>query len=192
MNEETCPNTRLFELLQAAPEGLSEYELLLRLSRWQGAEERLPTDTLELFRTHFLLFHTLYRLRDQLHAEQLAVLQISPLCIRLLPYQAGESALSEKDPLREYYLDLSHLRDTDADDVQKLLGAFWVRLQGGDEKQSALAVFELEAHNGNLDLTIIRQRYRQLVSIHHPDRGGSTQQLQSINQAMETLRRYYR
>ncbi|KIP96679.1 MULTISPECIES: DNA-J related domain-containing protein [Pseudomonas] len=192
MNEETCPNTRLFELLQAAPEGLSEYELLLRLSRWQGAEERLPTDTLELFRTHFLLFHTLYRLRDQLHAEQLAVLQISPLCIRLLPYQAGESALSEKDPLREYYLDLSHLRDTDADDVQKLLGAFWVRLQGGDEKQSALAVFELEAHNGNLDLTIIRQRYRQLVSIHHPDRGGSTQQLQSINQAMETLQRYYR
>lgn len=192
MNEENAPNTRLLELLQAAPEGLSEYELLLRMSRWQGAEERLPTDTLELFRSHFLLFHTLYRLRDQLYAEQRALLQISPLCIRLLPYQAGESALSEKDPLREYYLDLTHLRDTDADDVQKLLGAFWVRLQGGDEKQSALAVLELDAHSGDLDLSIIRQRYRQLVSIHHPDRGGSTQQLQSINHAMETLQRYYR
>ncbi|UCJ15081.1 molecular chaperone DnaJ [Pseudomonas sp. MM211] len=192
MNEENTPNTRLLELLQTAPEGLSEYELLLRLNRWQGAEERLPTDTLELFRSHFLLFHTLYRLRDQLAAEQRALLQISPLCIRLLPYQAGESALSEKDPLREYYLDLTHLRDTDTDDVQKLLGAFWVRLQGGEEKQSALAVLELDAHSGELDLSIIRQRYRQLVSIHHPDRGGSTQQLQSINHAMETLQRYYR
>lgn len=192
MNEETTPAAQLLELLHAAPEGLSEYQLLLRLSRRQGSAERLPSDTLELFRTHFLLFHTLYRLRDQLHAEHLALLQISPLRIRLLPYQAGENALSESDPLREYYLDLDHLRDTGAEDVQKLLEAFWIRLQGGEEKQSALAVLELDTHTGELDLSIIRQRYRQLVSRHHPDRGGSTQQLQSINHAMETLQRYYR
>lgn len=188
MNDETSPAAQLLELLHAAPEGLSEYQLLLRLSR----TERLPSDTLELFRAHFLLFHTLYRLRDQLHAEHLALLQISPLCIRLLPYQAGESALSENDPLREYYLNLDHLRDTGAEDVQKLLEVFWIRLLGGEEKQSALAVLELDTHTGELDLSIIRQRYRQLVSRHHPDRGGSTQRLQSINHAMETLQRYYR
>lgn len=192
MNEELDPTSQLLELLQASPEGLSEYELLLRLSRWQGSDERLPADALELFRTHFLLFHTLYRLRDQLHAHGRAMLQISPLCIRLLPYQAGESALSENDPLREYYLDLNQLRDTGAQDVQKLLGNFWMRLQGGEEKQAALAVLELDAHDGELDLALIRQRYRQLVSVHHPDRGGSTQRLQSINHAMETLQRYYR
>ncbi|SDF06627.1 DNA-J related domain-containing protein [Phytopseudomonas seleniipraecipitans] len=192
MNEEIAPTPQLLELLEAAPEGLSEYELLLRLSRWQGADERLPTDPLELFRTHFLLFHTLYTLRDQLHGQGSALLQISPLCIRLLPYQEGERALSENDPLRDYYLDLTQLRDTGAEDVHKLLGNFWMRLQGGEEKQLALAALELDPQGGELDLATIRQRYRQLVSVHHPDRGGSTQHLQRINHAMETLQRYYR
>ncbi|SDH40549.1 DNA-J related protein [Pseudomonas flavescens] len=192
MNDAIPPCPPLLELLQAAPEGLSEYELLLRLSRWHGTPERLPSVPLELFRTHFLLFHTLYRLRDQLHAERVALLQVSPLCIRLLPYHAGASALSERDPLRDYYLDLDHLRSTDAEDVQQLLGAFWVRLQGGEEKQSALATLELDSHATDLNLSIIKQRYRQLVSLHHPDRGGCTQHLQRINHAMETLQRYYR
>jgi hypothetical protein len=31
-----------------------------------------------------------------------------------------------------------------------------------------------------------------MVSEHHPDRGGSTERLQSINLAMEILERYYR
>lgn len=192
MNDEIDPTGQLLELLKAAPQGLSEYELLLRLSRWQGADERLPADPLELFRTHFLLFHTLYTLRDQLHAQGQAVLQITPLCIRLLPYQPGENALGENDPLRAYYLDLNQLRDTDADDVHAMLGHFWMRLQGGEEKQAALAILELDAQGTGLDLATIRQRYRQLVSLHHPDRGGSTQRLQRINEAMETLQRYYR
>ena len=192
MNQDTLPGGRLLHLLEASPDGLSEYELLLRLSRWEGRDERLPSDTLELFRSHFLLFHTLYRLRDRLHAERQASLQISPLCIRLLPYQAAESALSEREPLRDYYLDLNHLRDTGADDVDKMLGAFWMRMQGGEDKQQALATLELDEQQGVLDLAVIRQRYRQLVSLHHPDRGGCTQRLQRINSAMETLQRYYR
>ncbi len=40
-------------------------------------------------------------------------------------------------------------------------------------------------------MPIIKYRYRQLVSQHHPDRGGSTSRLQSINLAMEILQRYY-
>ncbi|TWD99336.1 DnaJ-like protein [Pseudomonas sp. AG1028] len=192
MNQETLPGSRLLDLLEAAPEGLSEYELMLRLSRWQGRDERLPSDTLELFRSHFLLFHTLYRLRDELHAAGRASLEISPLCIRLLPYQAAESALSEPEPLREYYLDLTHLRDTGAEDVEQMLGAFWVRLHGAEDRQQALAALEFDEQAGELDLSVIRQRYRQLVSLHHPDRGGCTQRLQRINSAMETLQRYYR
>ena len=38
---------------------------------------------------------------------------------------------------------------------------------------------------------MIKHRYRQLVSLHHPDRGGNTARLQSINKAMEILERYY-
>jgi DnaJ-domain-containing protein 1 len=149
------------------------------------------TDKLVLFRTHFLLFNALYRLRDQLWREQSGFLQISPLCIQILPYQAGSAELSEHDPLRDYYLDLSQLSDTDERDVEKLLASFWTRMQGGEEKVAALELFELTEGSQQLDLATIKYRYRQLVSQHHPDRGGSTSRLQSINKAMEILERYY-
>ncbi len=61
-------------------------------------------------------------------------------------------------------------------------------MQGSEEKAAALALFELE---GAVDYPAIKLRYRQLVSQHHPDRGGSTARLQSINKAMEILQRYY-
>ncbi|WP_263146458.1 DNA-J related domain-containing protein [Pseudomonas sp. RIT-PI-AD] len=182
------------ELLDATPEGLSEYALIQRLKARHSTH--IPhcglDDKLVLFRTHFLLFNALYRLRDRLWGEGRAHLSISPLCVRLLPFQPGTANLSERDPLRDYYLDLRHLRETSERDVEKLMESFWSRMQGGDEKQAALALFELDERSRRLDLTLIKQRYRQLVSLHHPDRGGSTARLQSINLAMEILQRYYR
>ena len=144
-----------------------------------------------LFRTHFLLFNALYRLRDQLWQQRTHLLQISPLSIRLLPYQTGSAALSERDALRDYYLDMSNLQSTDERDVERLLTSFWTRMQGGEEKQAALELFELSDER-TIDLPRIKLRYRQMVSEHHPDRGGSTERLQSINLAMEILQRYYR
>lgn len=196
MNDDLDPSQDLadqvLQLLQAAPEGMAEYALIQQLkSRRSGHLPNLPlTDKLVLFRTHFLLFNALYRLRDRLWQAQTHLLEISPLCIRLLPYQAGSSALSERDELRDYYLDMSHLQSTDERDVERLLTSFWTRMQGGDEKQAALELFELN-NKRTLDLPRIKQRYRQMVSLHHPDRGGSTERLQSINLAMEILERYY-
>ena len=196
MNDDLDPSQDLAEqvlqLLQNAPGGLAEYALIQQLkSRHSGHLPNLPlTDKLVLFRTHFLLFNALYRLRDRLWQEQTHLLEISPLCIRLQPYRAGSSALSERDELRDYYLDMSHLQSTDERDVERLLTSFWTRMQGGDEKQAALELFELN-NERPLDLPRIKQRYRQMVSLHHPDRGGSTERLQSINLAMEILERYY-
>ncbi len=110
--------------------------------------------------------------------------------MQLQPWHSGGEGLAEHDPLRDYYLNLNNLRDTTERDVEKLLASFWTRMQGGDEKRAALELFEL---NGDqpLNLAAIKLRYRQLVSQHHPDRGGSTERLQSINLAMEILERYY-
>lgn len=197
MNDELNPADdlaqQLHQLLQASPAGLGEYQLIQQLKdRHCTHIPHLPlTDKLVLFRTHFLLFNALYRLRDQLWAEQAAFVQISPLCIQLLPYQAGSAELSEHDPLRDYYLDLSQLSATDERDVEKLLASFWTRMQGGEEKIAALELFELAEGPQLLTLATIKHRYRQLVSQHHPDRGGSTTRLQSINKAMEILERYY-
>jgi DnaJ-domain-containing protein 1 len=118
-------------------------------------------------------------------------LLISALHIQLLPYQPGSHELTEHDPLRDYYLDLSHLEQIRAQDVTRLLQSFWTRLHSADDKQAALELFELSENSTPLDLSAIKHRYRQLVSQHHPDRGGSTERLQSINKAMEVLERYY-
>jgi hypothetical protein len=197
MNDELYPYDdlaqQLHRLLREVPGGISEYQLIQHLKdRHCTHIPNLPlTDKLVLFRTHFLVFNALYRLRDQLLAEQSAFLQINPLCVQLLPYQTGSSEVSEHDPLRDYYLDMSQLSSTDEQDVEKLLASFWTRMQGGEEKRAALELFELADDAQALDFSVIKHRYRQLVSIHHPDRGGSTSRLQSINKAMEILERYY-
>ena len=197
MNDDFDPGLdlpeQLHQLLRAAPAGLGEYQLIQLLKARQSVHiPNLPlTDKLVLFRTHFLLFNALYRRREQLWASQSGYLQISALNIQLLPYQPGSSELSEHDPLRDYYLDLSQLSDTDEQDVAKLLLSFWTRMHGSEEKQAALELFELEGREQTLNLATIKHRYRQLVSLHHPDRGGSTARLQSINKAMEILERYY-
>lgn len=98
---------------------------------------------------------------------------------------------------------MTNLRDTDEEEVERLLASFWSRMRGGyaeglpevldpEQKRAALELFELEQEGSSLDLPMIKRRYRQLVSIHHPDRGGSTTRIQSINLAMEILQRYYR
>lgn len=185
---------QVLHLLRELPDGCSEYLLIQKLKKCHSTH--IPnldlTDKLVLFRTHFLLFNALYLLRDRLWQAQTAHLLISPLSIQLLPYTPGHAELREADPLRAYYLDLSHLHGTSECDVEKLLTSFWKRMQGGDEKRAALELFELDGSGEALNLATIKQRYRQLVSQHHPDRGGSTSRLQSINLAMEILARYYR
>ncbi|MCY1422617.1 DNA-J related protein [compost metagenome] len=180
----------LLALLRQTPAGLSEHQIIRQLKDGHCSHiPQLPlSDKLVLFRIHFMLFNALYRLRDRLWAERSAHLEISPLRVRLLSYQDGQQGLTEHEPLRAYYLDEAHLRDTSEADVAHLLQSFWTRMHGGEEQQAALELFGLEART---DYPAIRLRYRQLVSQHHPDRGGSTSRLQSINKAMEILERYY-
>lgn len=179
----------LHQLLQDAPEGLSEYELIQQLKQQHQVQMPLH-DPLDLFRSHFQVFNALYQLRDQLWAQQCATLHISALKICLLPYQAGSAGLSEQDALRSYYLDAEQLQVTTEQDVQDLLQSFYTQHSSRSERHAALEVLELSADE-QLDYSQIRLRYRQLVSLHHPDRGGSTARLQAINQAMEILERYY-
>ncbi|WP_415845254.1 DNA-J related domain-containing protein [Stutzerimonas zhaodongensis] len=209
MNDDLDPEMDLAEqilvLLREQPEGCSEYQLIQQLkARHSTHIPNLPLlDKLVLFRTHFLVFNALYSLRDQLRGDNRNDIQISPLCVQLLPYAAAVSAVAESDPLRDYYLDMTNLRDTDEEEVERLLASFWSRMRGDqlgahngswdpEQKRAALELFELDQEVESLNLLTIKRRYRQLVSIHHPDRGGSTSRIQSINLAMEILERYYR
>ncbi len=180
------------ELLRQHPGGMSEYSLLKRL---RGEEYALfprleLDDHLGLFQSHFLLFHSLYRLRDRLHAEQQGKLQISALLIELRGYQPGDSSLCEADPLREYYLDLVNLDQTGEADVLELMSGFWRRMRQGEPAQveAALEVLELEQAS---DFGQVKSQYRRLVMQHHPDRGGEAAKMHTLNEALEVLRLHF-
>lgn len=177
----------LLEILQLHPEGLSEYELLQRLRSDERIdfEQNRPDDSHDLFRTHFLLFHHLYQLRAMLRAEQTADLDIHTLTVRLQPWiEPTLQALAQPDPLSVYYLDLDNLTGTTREDVEDLLGRFWVRYGRYDRRAEALAVLELPVE---ADIEAIRLQYRRLAMQHHPDRGGDQARLQAINAAMAVL-----
>lgn len=180
------------QLLSKHPQGLSEYQLLKRLRR--APYELLPAleldDHLGLFQCHFLIYHTLYRLRDRLHAEQRASLQISALLIALRGYQSGEAMLCEPDPLRGYYLDLHNLDVTGEDEVAELLREFWRRLQRRDDAAIASALELLGLEDAD-DFSTVKQQYRRQVMRHHPDRGGEAAKMQRLNEALELLRHHY-
>ncbi|MFO7706287.1 MAG: DNA-J related domain-containing protein [Halopseudomonas sp.] len=179
--------------LAAHPAGLDEFSLIRALAQAFPASLFAAPDALRdpltLFQTHFLLFHALYRLSDRLLAEQ-QELEIHALGIRLLPRHGGPSGVQLADPLRSYYLDWAQWASTHSEDVERLLqgyrqGPFGV---ASDEVDQALALFGVAEP---VTARQIKQRYRALVSQHHPDRGGDTGQVQSINAALVILQRYY-
>lgn len=171
-------------------EVFAEHALLGTL-REQGAAgfAGRPEDGLGLFRQHFLLFHLLYRLRDRWRAEACADLRIGPLHIARVAYAPGEAALATDDPLRAYYLDLTQLETTSAGDVEAMLSGFSRRLRAGSERDAALAVLGIDR---SADFAAVKDRYRRLAMRHHPDRGGDTNRLQTINDAMAVLARWHR
>ena len=172
--------------LDRHPQGIREYDLIGALKA-QGYFAFLPPPPAEpqdLFRAHFLLFHALYVLRDRLLASKRALLQIDALCIRRLPWRAGDRALASPDPLRGYYLDWKNLDDSSADDVSELIASFWKRLGRMDKRSEALAVLGL---SDPVDDDTIKRTWRRLAMEHHPDRGGDGDCLQAINAAVELL-----
>lgn len=179
-----------------APRGIDEFSLLKILAtQFPDTLFGVPgalREPLLLFQTHFLLFHALYRLSDQLADQQLK-LQIHALSIRLLPRDRAEDPgadLAELDPLRSYYLDWEQWLTTQGEDVERLLKGF---RQGNfavseEEVRSALLSFDLVEP---VDARRIKQRYRELMSLHHPDKGGSTERVQEVHHALLILQRYY-
>lgn len=191
MNQFDALPDYLLHRLQQHPQGISEYQLLglLREQHWPLFAQANLQEPLSLFRSHFVLFNALYRLDEQL-AERGLQVQISPLSIRLLPREPNKPALTTADPLRDYYLDWQQLADTDREHVQALLNGSLARLSSLDERTQALASLGFMSDQPEPDANQIRARFRRLVSQHHPDRGGSTQRLQEINQAMATLKQH--
>jgi len=188
---------QVFSHLEAQfPEGFKEHELLKLLTDQSVDANGLglfvqPYDSMiDLFKAHFFLFHVLYRLRHQLAQQGQYDLIIGALDIRLQVCDEDENqspsgqSLSEHDALASYYLDLSQLESTTADQVNDMLKQFYCGLTRHDGRAAALATLGL---SDPVDNDAIKYRYRKLAMDHHPDRGGCQEKFQEIHAAVELL-----
>lgn len=179
----------LLDLLQSRPEGMSEHELLKTLHQLGYIQLDADSyhDLMKLFRMHFLLFHRLYNLRDELHAKGQWSLGIHALSIRVLPYRIAKQGVVAEDQLRRYYLDLSHLDCTSELMLEQMLAGFWsLRRCPVDAlaQQQALQLLGLDEKASNKQ---IKQAWRRMAMRHHPDRGGDDETIKQLNQAVALL-----
>ncbi|MDG9667434.1 DnaJ domain-containing protein [Hahella sp. CR1] len=182
------------EILLPGPAMISEHDLIKQLTSPPHSifSENCLQSPLDLFQTHFLTFHTLYRLKNKWLQEHNLVLAMTSVRITLYHYDAethsNHNAPVAADPLAEYYLNPKNLFDTSAADVEKLIRDFWLMYVHPHQKQSALDTLGCAPDS---DATQIKARYRRLAMEHHPDRGGDTALFQAITEAYEVLKVYY-
>lgn len=198
----------LEQIFEQHPAGLSEYELLNQLatqlpffsSSSKDSDDHAESSAdMRLFQRHFLLQHCLYKLEQQYQSDRTGHLNISALEIRLSPYlppclpdtsaqnQVTVEAADEAEAthrIREYYLDINNLHNTSQVELDEMLGKFWAALARHDLRDEALQLLDL---SDPVDDTTIRQRYREKVMQHHPDRGGDSDMTQQLNTAISNL-----
>ena len=169
----------------------SEFELI----KWLQAPDQgvfradAMSDSVTLFRSHFLVMHCLYQLRNHWLTEQRGFLEISALNIILRPVSERaehtlKSAMAKQDPLAAYYLDLNEL-ETDEESIDALLNDFWRRMVIPDNYDADLATLELQPP---VDSISVRQQYRRLAMRHHPDIGGDGEQFRRVSAAYQRLK----
>ena len=183
-------------ILRQSPSAHSELTLIrtLQARPWNLIGDVDYSDPARLFPVHFLLFHSLYRLRDEL-SPQGWKLDISPLSIRLQPTEVvgGQGLPDHGDTLRSYYLDLNHCLVSD-DAVYQMMDAFWSGQSQAspahDELRMAAEVLGFEAVP--TELPPVKQRFRREVMKAHPDRGGNVERVQELNHAFAVFKTHIR
>ncbi len=183
--------------LRSAPAGMNELSLIKSLQRppWELLGEVSFNEPEKLYPVHFLLFHVLYRLRDQL-SETGESLRISPLniCVEIQKVIGGKGVPDGVDTLRQFYLDLSQYRLPE-DAIHQMMDDFWTGRPGGKgpaqaETKAAAEALGFEALPS--DFPSVKQRFRRAVMHAHPDRGGNTETIQRLNEAFAVLKAHFR
>ena len=191
--EELCRTIKAI-IIRPEHQPISEYELikLLRSGHYHTLNSLSMTQADQLFQLHFLIFHALYKLQEELLAKQAGFLEITPLCIRIRPIRQNETSsniIHQHDKLAEYYLDIKNLTNTTTHEIEQLILSFWKSFQHPDSQLESLKVLQLTPP---VSYNEIKKQYKRLASKHHPDKGGSKELIQQINQAMATLSQHYK
>lgn len=172
-------------------QGMSEFDLIRSLQQLPGLKNlSLSANVKCLFDTHFMLFNALYVIDTCLREKSLHYLEIGALNIQLFQRQPADIGLqltadTAHVSLRDYYLDISQLRDTSAEDVDFMLAGFWRQFFSQDQLAESYAALDL---NADAQWFEVKQRYKQLAAIHHPDKGGNNESFTRIANAYECIK----
>jgi len=178
---------QIHQVLTGYPDGLKEYDLLIILKEMElpvFSNENL-SDSLDMFRAHFMLFHLLYCLRERLFERKSGSIEIHCLQIILQPWQEPEDNLpSQVDSLRDYYLDMNNLEEISKADVDLMIETFWQDYCRFHQKPESYEVLGLPTSASPGE---IKRRYHKLALKHHPDQGGKNEDFRKISQAASVL-----
>jgi DNA-J related protein/DnaJ domain len=190
--------------LQAQDGPIREYQLIQMLDATQAlAPANSLSGLLQIFHKHFVTTHCLYLLRQTVFPQRL---DIGPLAIQLHPLPVTsanhhdrtiedlmDTASGRKDVVEEwsdlgdFYLDLSHLYNTDEDSVVDLLTQFWMRLNAQTDSTEAYAALDLDPEANWQE---VKLAYRQKVQRAHPDKGGDVQDFVRARRAYQVLKKH--
>lgn len=182
-------------VLRNSPEGTDELNLIKTLQRppWRLIGDLEFHDTQKLYPVHFLLFHVLYHLKDTL-IENGESLTISPLRIIIERQDTvgGTGLPGAVDSLRKFYLDLSQYKLPE-EAIQQMMNRFWSGYQGlGPSKPETLHAARVLGFDSVPDcFNTVKQAFRRAVMHAHPDRGGETEEIQSLNEAFTVLKTHF-
>ncbi len=182
----------VYEFLTCQQQAVTEHQLLVELAT-QGVWKDLTQGSaiLQQFQKHFLTMHALYRLQLRLARERVRLI-ISPGAILLPPPGTDELTRAnwEADQTqRDYYLDLNHLAAANESSAAELLREFFIENESWKKPEDAYETLGLPSGAG---WPAVQSAYRRKASTYHPDRGGSSDDFQSLRSAYESLKRTLR
>lgn len=181
-------------LLRTHPEGMSELAMLRALQQlpWQLFGSIDFSSPAALYPAHFLLFHSLYRRREELAIEGRETIDINALSIRIRGMEdTDDQQAGHHDALHAFYRDPAN-HELAESTINRMLDDFWqgITRPADDELEYACRTLAIDAPPP--DLGTARAAFRRLAMRHHPDRGGTNEELQALNRAMATVRHHFR
>ena len=151
-----------------------------------------------LFQKNFVIQAALIELQEFYRCEKssakIKTLLISPIEVKLID---AESFERKEDPFSneieeasiqvvlEFYRDYTQFFAANADTVASLLESFWSRFSGFDGLDEA---FECLGLNNQVSWQDVQNRYRELATTHHPDKGGNAGEFIRVRKAYEKLK----